>query len=207
MALDRILLTTFRNHRETTLEGTTRFNLLVGDNGAGKTNVLEALSLFAPGRGLRRAQLADMAAQGGPGGFAVSADLAAESGPVRLGTGIAPERPCRRIVHVNQADAPAVRLGEWLSIGWLTPAMDRLFMEGAGTRRRFMDRLVLALDPGHARQAEGVGEQLQELALGRGLGQLPGQRIARIGERVIDQVFLLAAPGHADLDFVAALGA
>ena len=162
MALDRILLTTFRNHRETTLEGTTRFNLLVGDNGAGKTNVLEALSLFAPGRGLRRAQLADMAAQGGPGGFAVSADLAAESGPVRLGTGIAPERPGRRIVHVNQADAPAVRLGEWLSIGWLTPAMDRLFMEGAGARRRFMDRLVLALDPGHARQAARLEMAMRE---------------------------------------------
>ena len=68
--------------------------------------------------------------------------------------------------------------------------------------------VVIDLDaPGHARQAEGVGEQLQELALGRGLGQLPGQRIARVGERVIDQVLLLAAPGHADLDFVAALGA
>ncbi|MBA3054874.1 MAG: AAA family ATPase, partial [Sphingomonadales bacterium] len=88
MALDRIHLASFRNHRETALDGTARFNLLVGDNGAGKTNVLEALSLFAPGRGLRRAQLADIPARTGAdapappsGTFAVSADLATPAGP------------------------------------------------------------------------------------------------------------------------------
>ena len=75
MALDRVTLTHFRNHQGSTLDQTGRFNLLVGENGAGKTNVLEALSLFAPGRGLRRAALADMVAKGGPGGFAVSAAL------------------------------------------------------------------------------------------------------------------------------------
>ena len=136
MALDRISLAHFRNHAATALDGTAKFNLLVGENGAGKTNVLEALSLFAPGRGLRRAQLADIAAASGPGAFAASADLATPSGPVRLGTGTSPERPGRRLVQVSGAEVPAVRLGEWLSIGWLTPAMDRLFMEGAGARRR-----------------------------------------------------------------------
>src|SRR3978361_1171816 len=99
MALDRILLSRFRNHGDTAITGTAQFNLLVGENGAGKTNVLEAISLFAPGRGLRRAALADMAMQGEDGGFALSADLAAD-GPVRLGTGIAAERPGRRIVQV-----------------------------------------------------------------------------------------------------------
>ena len=84
MALDRITLADFRNHRATRLDGTGQFNLLVGENGAGKTNVLEALSLLAPGRGLRRAQLADIAAAGGSGGFAVSAELATPAGPVRL---------------------------------------------------------------------------------------------------------------------------
>lgn len=162
MALDRIILGQFRNHRATALDQTARFNLLVGDNGAGKTNVLEAISFLAPGRGLRRAALADVAAQDGPGGFAVSADLATPSGPVRLGTGTAPERPGRRIVQVSQAEVPAVRLGEWLSLGWLTPAMDRLFMEGAGARRRFLDRLVLAQDPGHARQAARLENALRE---------------------------------------------
>lgn len=162
MALDRILLGQFRNHQATALDGTARFNLLVGENGAGKTNVLEALSFLAPGRGLRRAALADVAAQDGAGGFAVSAELATPSGPVRLGTGTTPERPGRRIVQVNQAEVPAVRLGEWLALGWLTPAMDRLFMEGAGARRRFLDRLVLALEPGHARQAARLETALRE---------------------------------------------
>ena len=85
MALDRIILGHFRNHRETSLDGTAPFNLLVGQNGAGKTNVLEALSFLAPGRGLRRAALADVAAQDGPGGFAVMppVDVAAARLPWR----------------------------------------------------------------------------------------------------------------------------
>src|SRR5215218_3269895 len=105
MALDRIILTRFRNHAASQLDGSARLNLLFGENGAGKTNVLEALSLFAPGRGLRRAPLADMAALGEPVGFAVSADLASGAGePVTLGTGTAPGRPGRRIVQINGAE-------------------------------------------------------------------------------------------------------
>ena len=160
MALDRILLSQFRNHAETRLDGTRQFNLLVGENGAGKTNVLEALSLLAPGRGLRRAALNEIPRQDGGGGFAISAELA---GGVQLGTGTRPDRPNRRIVQVNGAEAPAVRLGEWLSLGWLTPAMDRLFMEGAGSRRRFLDRLVLALEPAHARHAARAQVQRRQL--------------------------------------------
>ncbi len=162
MTLDRILLTDFRNHHETRIEGTAQFNLLVGENGAGKTNVLEAISLFAPGRGLRRARLDDMPAQGGAGGFAVSADLVTGEDPVRLGTGIDAARPGKRIVQVNQAPSPAIRLAEWFSIGWLTPAMDRLFVEGAGSRRRFLDRLVLAVDPSHAKNATRLENAIRE---------------------------------------------
>ncbi len=162
MALDRIILTSFRNHRETALDGTAHFNLLTGENGAGKTNVLEALSLLAPGRGLRRADLTDMAAQHGSGGFALSADLSLPDGSVRLGTGTTADRPKRRVVQINGAEAPALRLAEWLGIGWLTPAMDRIFAEGAGARRRFLDRLVLALDPGHARHAARLENALRE---------------------------------------------
>ncbi|MBH0114081.1 DNA replication/repair protein RecF [Novosphingobium sp. YJ-S2-02] len=161
--LDRILLSRFRNHGDTALEGTAHFNLLVGENGAGKTNVLEAVSLLAPGRGLRRAQIADMPAQTGDGGFAVSADLLfPEAQPVRLGTGVAPERPTRRLVQVNGAQGSAAGLAEWLSIGWLTPAMDRLFVESAGSRRRFLDRLVLALRPDHATHAARLESALRE---------------------------------------------
>ena len=160
--LDRILLSDFRNHRSTRIDGTTHFNLLVGENGAGKTNVLEAISLLAPGRGLRRAALPDVALQGGGGGFAVSAELAGSGDPVRLGTGILADRPGRRVVQVNGADSPAMRLGEWLSIGWLTPAMDRLFAESAGARRRFLDRMVLAVEPGHARTAARLETAVRE---------------------------------------------
>ncbi len=101
--LDRIQLTQFRNHRTSALDGAARFNLLVGENGAGKTNVLEAMSLFAPGRGLRHQPLAEMSRQGGPGGFAISAELGGADDPVRLGTGAAPENPGRRLVQVNGA--------------------------------------------------------------------------------------------------------
>jgi DNA replication and repair protein RecF len=161
--LDRILLSRFRNHRETTVEGTAQFNLLVGENGAGKTNVLEAISLLAPGRGLRRAQLADMPHQHGDGGFGINAALRiADNEPVSLGTGVSPERPGRRLVQVNGAQGSALGLAEWLSIGWLTPAMDRLFVEGPGARRRFLDRLVLALSPGHATNAARLEASLRE---------------------------------------------
>jgi DNA replication and repair protein RecF len=159
LGLERLTLTQFRNHRATRLEGLGGFNLLVGENGAGKTNVLEALSLLAPGRGLRRAGLGEMPAHGSSEGFAVSAELA--SG-VQLGTGVRADRPNRRVVQVNGAETPAVRLGEWLSVGWLTPAMDRLFAEGAGARRRFLDRLVLAIEPGHARNAARLEGALRE---------------------------------------------
>jgi len=164
MALDRITLSTFRNHAGTQLDDTRQLNLLVGENGAGKTNILEALSLFAPGRGMRRAGLSDMAAKSGPGGFAASVSLDPGDGayPVKLGTGIAAERPGRRIVQVNGAEATAISLGEWLAMGWLTPAMDRLFADSAGARRRYMDRLVVALEPGHARLASRYEAALRE---------------------------------------------
>lgn len=164
MALDRITLASFRNHPASRLEGSAHLNLLIGENGAGKTNVLEALSLFAPGRGLRRVPLAEMATDGGAGGFSIGAALNCGDGrvAVQLGTGTARERPGRRIVHVNGAEASAVALGEWLAVGWLTPAMDALFAEGASARRRFMDRLALALDPAHARHASRYEAALRE---------------------------------------------
>lgn len=155
--LDRVHLESFRNHAATLLDGAARFNLLVGDNGAGKTNVLEAISLLAPGRGLRRAALGDMA-QGDGAAFAVSARL----GDVALGTAVRAAQPGRRIVHINGAESSAVRLGEWLGVAWLTPAMDRLFAEGAAARRRFLDRLVLALEPGHAGVAARYETALRE---------------------------------------------
>lgn len=165
MALDRIALANFRNHRSTELGGTRQLNLLVGENGAGKTNVLEALSLLCSGRGLRRAALAEMAGPGGGGGFAVGASLREQGHETaRIGTHVEPGRPGRRLVRINGAQASAADLGEWLAMGWLTPAMDRLFMDSAGERRRFLDRMALALDPAHARTLARFETALRERA-------------------------------------------
>jgi DNA replication and repair protein RecF len=148
--LSRLVLTDFRNHAEAVLHPGRGFVVLTGDNGAGKTNVLEAVSLLAPGRGLRRAALSDMARQGGAGAFAIAATL---GGDVEIGTGTQPTAPERRIVRINGASHSATALAEWLTVLWLTPAMDRLFVEPAGERRRFLDRLTLALRPDHASHA------------------------------------------------------
>lgn len=143
----RLALTDFRNHADAVIAPGPGFVVLTGDNGAGKTNVLEAVSLLAPGRGLRRANLAEMARQGGAGGFAVAAELADD---VQLATGARADAPERRVVRIQGAPAAATALAEWVTVLWLTPAMDRLFVEPAGERRRFLDRLTLALDPAHA---------------------------------------------------------
>lgn len=146
--LSRLVLTDFRNHAGLALAPGPGFVILTGANGAGKTNVLEAVSLLAPGRGLRRAALSDMARSDGPGGFGVAATLA---DGVDLATGAHPTAPERRVTRINGAAAQASALAERVAVLWLTPAMDRLFTEPAGERRRFLDRLVLALAPGHAR--------------------------------------------------------
>ena len=146
MALARLSLSDFRNHADALIAPGPGLVVLAGENGAGKTNVLEAVSLLSPGRGLRGAALPEMARSGGGGGFAVAAQL----GDVDIGTGTTAAAPERRQVRINGAAASATSLSEWLSILWLTPAMDRLFQEGASGRRRFLDRLVLALSPGHA---------------------------------------------------------
>jgi DNA replication and repair protein RecF len=148
-SISRLTLTDFRSYASASLEAGPGFVLLFGENGAGKTNLLEAVSILAPGRGLRGAALSEMARQGGNGGWAVAARL----GEADIGTGTLAAAPERRQVRVNGAPASVNSLSEWLSILWLTPAMDRLFTGSAGERRRFLDRLVLALEPGHAHHA------------------------------------------------------
>ena len=146
MPVSRLALTDFRSYASALVEPGPGFVLLSGENGAGKTNLLEAVSLLTPGRGLRGAALGDMARQDGDGAFAVAARL----GDIDIGTGTQPSAPERRQVRINGAPASVNSLSEWLSVLWLTPAMDRLFTGSAGDRRRFLDRLVLALEPGHA---------------------------------------------------------
>ena len=147
--IERIALRDFRNHTDATFDAGPGAVIVTGDNGVGKTNLLEALSLLAPGRALRGASYSAMARTGGGGGWSVAATLQASGGAVALGTGTTATAPERRLLRINGAGAALSVLGEWLSLLWLTPAMDRLFSEAAAGRRRFLDRLVLALLPGH----------------------------------------------------------
>jgi DNA replication and repair protein RecF len=149
MPVERLTLADFRSYASASVEVGPGFVILTGENGAGKTNILEAVSLLGPGRGLRSAAFREMARDGGAGGFSVSARFEG----IDLGTGTLADTPDRRIVRINAANAPATALAEWLSLVWLTPAMDRLFVDTPGERRRFLDRLVLARDPAHARHA------------------------------------------------------
>jgi DNA replication and repair protein RecF len=143
--ITRLALADFRSYADAVVAPGPGLVVLTGENGAGKTNILEAVSLLSPGRGLRGATLSEMARRDGPGGFAVAARL----DEVEIGTGTAAAMPERRQVRINGAPASATSMSERLSVLWLTPAMDRLFQEGASGRRRFLDRLVLALSPGH----------------------------------------------------------
>ena len=149
MAITRLSLTDFRCYADALLAPGPGFVVLTGENGSGKTNILEAVSLLAPGRGLRQVTLSEMARSDGPGGFAVAARTSGGS-EAEIGTGTSAAAPERRQVRINGAPASANALSERLAVLWLTPAMDRLFSESAGGRRRFLDRLTLALEPGHA---------------------------------------------------------
>lgn len=152
-AVTHLSLTDFRSYAGAAIAAGPGAIVITGDNGAGKTNILDALSLLGAGRGLRGAALSDAARATGPGGWSIAATLAAPGGEVEIGTGTAPTAPERRIVRINGAGATAAAMSEWLALVWLTPAMDRIFADTPAARRRFLDRLVLALHPGHARES------------------------------------------------------
>jgi DNA replication and repair protein RecF len=165
-ALTRLTLTEFRSYEraELALSGAPVF--LVGPNGAGKTNLLEAVSLLTPGRGLRGSSLAEVGRRL-PGeargrAWAVAATVSADGEETRLGTGVEQPGAARRTVRIEGETVPPGRLAEHLRQVWLTPAQDRLFLEGAGDRRRFLDRLVFAAEPRHAAHAQAYEKALRE---------------------------------------------
>ena len=160
----RLNLTQFRNHARLELETQDGPVCLFGPNGAGKTNILEALSLLGPGRGLRSADLDEMARQGPDGGpFAVAGLFNLSGDERRIGIGL--ERTAtgqRRVARIDGKDAGPKDLADTVRLLWLTPAYDRLFAGSPGDRRKFLDRLVFAISPEHATQANLYEKAIRE---------------------------------------------
>ncbi|MGX1348496.1 DNA replication and repair protein RecF [Bradyrhizobium elkanii] len=163
--IHRLSLTHFRNYRTATLQVAGDMVVLVGPNGAGKTNCMEAVSFLSPGRGLRRATLEDIADNQGDGSWAVSAEVEGALGLATLGTGIDPPTAdagsTRRCRIDREPVGSATAFGDHLRIVWLTPAMDGLFMGAASERRRFFDRLVLAIDSEHSSRVSALERSLR----------------------------------------------
>jgi DNA replication and repair protein RecF len=152
--LTRLTLTDFRSYKALRFSPDARICVFTGQNGSGKTNLLEAVSLLVPGRGLRGAKFSELARLGpeASGGWAVAATLRTQDGELDIGTGTGDDSE-RRVFRLDGA-APRsqAEVGARLAAVWLTPQMDRLFTESASGRRKFLDRLVVALEPAHARE-------------------------------------------------------
>src|SRR3974390_3364999 len=162
----RLSLTHFRNYRAASLVTRSDVVVLVGPNGAGKTNCIEAISFLSPGRGLRRATLEDVADNEGDGSWAVSAEVEGALGLATLGTGIdAPigeaSANTRRCRIDRESVSSAAAFGDHLRMVWLTPSMDGLFLGPASERRRFFDRLILAIDSEHSARVSALDRSLR----------------------------------------------
>ena len=179
-AVQRLRLSNFRNYDSLALDPAAQVVVLTGANGAGKTNLMEAISFLSPGRGLRRARLRDVlrkeAAADETAGWAVAATVRGPDGPVKLGSSLSrTERGTdKRLARLDGQTVPPSSLSQVIGVQWLTPQMDRLFLEGPSSRRRFLDRLVLGLDPDHGRRVGAYERSLRERAkLLRGGGGEP----------------------------------
>jgi DNA replication and repair protein RecF len=162
----RLTLSNFRSYRAADLAVDASLVVLVGPNGAGKTNLIEALSFLAPGRGLRRATLDEVAFAEGDGSWAVAAQVEGALGLTTLGTGITPPAaddatPARKFRIDGETVGSAAAFADHLSVIWLTPAMDGLFAGPASERRRFLDRLVLAVDGTHNGRVNALERSLR----------------------------------------------
>jgi len=166
MPVRRLTLTNFRNYHTASLEAGANTIVLIGPNGAGKTNLIEAISFFAPGRGLRRANLDEVAFSEGDGSWAVAAEIEGALGLATLGTGI--ERPpedgattLRKCRIDREPVGSAAAFADHLRVVWLVPAMDTLFVGAPSERRRFLDRLALAVDAEHGSRVNALERSLR----------------------------------------------
>ena len=164
--LRRLILTQFRSYERAELAFDGRPVFLFGPNGAGKTNLLEAISLLAPGRGLRNAAIAELGRREPDGAlgaaWAVAADIEGDEGVARVGAGVEGPGAARRQVRLDGEAVPPGRLADLVRLVWLTPQQDRLFLEAASDRRRFFDRLVFAAEPRHAAHVTAYERALRE---------------------------------------------
>jgi len=186
-ALNQLRLTDFRCYHRADLAPEGRSVFLFGPNGAGKTNLLEAISLLSPGRGLRGAALSEVGrrapaeADGAP--WAVSARLADGEGDMVVGTGVETRDAPRRLVRIDGEPATPGELARRLRPMWLAPAQDRLFLDGAAERRRFLDRLVFAAEPLHAAHVGAYERALRE-------------RTRLLSEEAVDPAWVKAVEGR-----------
>jgi DNA replication and repair protein RecF len=162
----RLTLSNFRSYHAASIAVAGDLVVLVGPNGAGKTNLLEAISLLSPGRGLRRAELSELAFNEGDESWAVSAQVDGALGLATLGTGIEPPggaeiAPLRKYRIDREPAGSATAFADHLRVIWLVPAMDGLFAGPASERRRFLDRLVLAVDAAHAARVSALERALR----------------------------------------------
>tara|TARA_B100000989_G_scaffold22846_1_gene14923 strand:+ start:1618 stop:2784 length:1167 start_codon:yes stop_codon:yes gene_type:complete len=168
VVLQKITLTNFRCYDHVSLKVDSRSVVLTGPNGAGKTNLLEAISLLAPGRGLRRARIDDMDRRhkldsSSPSEWGIAALIETPMGPIKIGTGHNKTAGSRRIVRIDGTDTGSQNaLAEYVDAVWLTPQMDRLFVEGAAGRRRFFDRLAFGFDTAHAGRVNAYNHAMRE---------------------------------------------
>lgn len=196
--VEKITLFHYRCYEHFSLALDTRPVVMTGPNGAGKTNLLEAISFLIPGRGLRRARLADVRRQGSLDPWAISVSLKeeGEGEGIHVGTGLDPENPDseRRIVRINGEKAKnQSTLAEWVSIVWLTPQMDRLFLDGPQGRRQFLDRLVYGFDAAHAQRLNRYEKALRERSLLLRQGRLDRHWLEGLEQTLVSEGIAITA--------------
>lgn len=202
--ITRLSLTAFRSYARADIEADAATIVLTGPNGIGKTNVLEAISLLAPGRGLRGAARQELERHGSTSGWAVSALVETSAGPVRLGAGTTVTARERRQYRLEGEAASAAELAAIITPLWLTPAQDRLFAEGGSERRRFLDRLALTLYPDHAGHVARYENAMRERMALLTQGQADPRWLTALEQSAAEQAVAVAA---ARADMVAALQA